>query len=427
MKKIFSLILLLGIALLSGCVNTSKQPNQNLSISINNNSLEVGSIIKLATNIAKVVDNNMFTEDDVNWTSSNLEVATVNKGIIEAVSPGVVEITAQVDQYIAKKSFTVTKKAVVPSLKIFGLQNVKIGETITLSSQLINVEGEVVWESQNSKIATVNNKGVVSGISSGIVIITAYMSNDSSVKDEHLVDVSNLNGQQDILINEIVRTIVEMEGTFDLTSVNNKVVSLVEASKDAVVGVSNYQKKISNGKEILERSGVGTGVIYKKVANGEHFTYTLITNYHVIDKNSNVKVYLGYLDYEVDATVLKTSEEYDLAILEFTDSVDIEPLAFGNLDSYYTGDFVVAIGNANGYEYFGSVTFGIISDKDRNLEDEASIFIQHDAAINPGNSGGPLFDLNGKIIGINTLKLASFNIDNMGFAVSIETILPFIN
>ena len=79
------------------------------------------------------------------------------------------------------------------------------------------------------------------------------------------------------------------------------------------------------------------------------------------------------------------------------------------------GDFAIAIGNSNGYEYYGSVTFGIISYVDRTLDGEISTYLQHDVAINPGNSGGPLLDINGKVIGINTLKIVEDEIDNMGF------------
>ena len=87
---------------------------------------------------------------------------------------------------------------------------------------------------------------------------------------------------------------------------------------------------------------------------------------------------------------------------------------------------VIAVGNPDGYEYYGSVTFGVVSGPERYVStdtdgddtvDFSAEYIQHDVAINPGNSGGGLFTLDGKLVGINTLKLVDDSIDNMGFAI----------
>ena len=87
---------------------------------------------------------------------------------------------------------------------------------------------------------------------------------------------------------------------------------------------------------------------------------------------------------------------------------------------------VIAVGNPDGYDYYGSVTFGVVSGPERyvstdtdgdNTTDFSAEYIQHDVAINPGNSGGGLFTLDGKLVGINTLKLVDQSIDNMGFAI----------
>ena len=97
------------------------------------------------------------------------------------------------------------------------------------------------------------------------------------------------------------------------------------------------------------------------------------------------------------------------------------------MDTVKNGQFVIALGNPTGYEYYGSATFGMISYVNRKLTNETANFIQHDAAINPGNSGGPLFNLNGEVIGINTIKLADEDIDNIGFSVAIDTIRHFLS
>ena len=85
------------------------------------------------------------------------------------------------------------------------------------------------------------------------------------------------------------------------------------------------------------------------------------------------------------------------------------------------------MGNPVGYQYYDSVTLGIVSFNERSMENEDAMFVQHDAAINPGNSGGPLFNIYGELIGINTLKIVTLDVDNLGFAISLTTINAYIN
>ena len=115
-----------------------------------------------------------------------------------------------------------------------------------------------------------------------------------------------------------------------------------------------------------------------------------------------------------------------MAVLTFKSTEDYEVIPLGNTSDVNQGDFAVAIGNANGYEYFGSVTFGVISYVNRELAGEEAVFLQHDVAINPGNSGGPLFSLDGKVIGVNTLKIVDTDIDNMGFSISIDVVKNYL-
>ena len=100
--------------------------------------------------------------------------------------------------------------------------------------------------------------------------------------------------------------------------------------------------------------------------------------------------------------------------------------------------FAIALGSPEGYEFYNSATFGIISHAKRYLADDTdgdnvadwdAEYIQHDVAINPGNSGGALINLEGKLIGINTLKLASTEIEGMGFAIPsnlVNKLIPFL-
>ncbi|HNZ50863.1 MAG TPA: trypsin-like peptidase domain-containing protein, partial [Bacilli bacterium] len=126
------------------------------------------------------------------------------------------------------------------------------------------------------------------------------------------------------------------------------------------------------------------------------------------------------------ASLLGSDNKIDLAVITFNHHKYIQPLTFADSDLIKRGSFAIAIGNPSGYDYYGSATFGIISFPKRYLSDDTDgdnigdweqEYIQHDVAINPGNSGGALIDIEGNLIGINTLKLVSEDIDNMGFAI----------
>lgn len=423
MKKIIILILILSMGLLVGCGDNdpfAQQPKLEIAISLDEATLEVGDVVRFASNIEYLT-----VEGELIWVSDNETIATVEDGIVVALAVGVATITASVDQYTTSVVITVVEKAVQYQIKIVGKQTLMIDNQVQLTAQLIpEATLSVHWSTNDATIATVTDTGRVSAIGVGLVTITATLDNDATVKSDYVLYIHNPEGVKDIIINEIIQTSHEIIGEFDLTQLNQIITTIVGEYKDAVVGVSNYQ--IPTGSTLLERSGIGSGVIYEKMEVVDGFTYTLLTNYHVIEDNDEVKVYLGYLDLEVAATVIRSDADLDLAIVQFTSPIDIEPMSFGQPETLHTGDFVIAIGNPTGYDYFGSVTFGMISYARRSMANEEALFIQHDAAINPGNSGGPLINMDGEVIGINTLKLASFDIDNMGFAISLETILEFL-
>lgn len=424
MKKILIFLLML---LLVGCSNSSSVTTLKINYSFE--TIYVGEVVKLETNINKLTNNEEgYTEDDLEWNSSDTLIATVDDGLVTALKAGRVEVSAKVGTYEAVKVFVVKEEEVKAEITVSGLQTVNIGEAITLTATSNEeVYNTFKWSSEDESIATVTD-GVVTGVSSGLVKITVRASNNNVIKADYLVFVKSVDASKDVVINEIVKRIYEINGELDLTSISNKVVNLIENNKDATVGVSNYQHQYNINNQITstDLAGVGTGVVYQKEVVGAKFKYTVLTNQHVIDDYDIIRIYLGYLDITVDATYVKSDAALDLAVVTFESDIDLTPLEFAEVDSYNQGDFVVALGNANGYEYYGSATFGIISYVERTLEGETSLFIQHDAAINPGNSGGPLFDLNGKVIGINTIKLAASDIDNMGFAISLKTILEYI-
>lgn len=117
----------------------------------------------------------------------------------------------------------------------------------------------------------------------------------------------------------------------------------------------------------------------------------------------------------------------DLSTIKDATLSTIKVAKLGDSKSVKVGEMAIAIGNALGYGQ--STTVGYISAKDRKvkLEDKTMVLLQTDAAINPGNSGGALLNLNGEVIGINTVKYASSEVEGMGFAIPISRALPIIN
>jgi S1-C subfamily serine protease len=172
----------------------------------------------------------------------------------------------------------------------------------------------------------------------------------------------------------------------------------------------------------FEASGAGTGIIV--TAAGE-----VVTNAHVVNGATNIKVTLPNNGGQHDATIVGIDTTNDLAVLKVSGVSGLTPATFANSDSVSVGDSVLAVGNALGYGGAPSVTEGIISAKGRSLqdtEDSLTGLLQTDAAINPGNSGGPLVDANGNVVGIN-VAVATGTTDepaqNIGFTIPSNTVV----
>lgn len=208
------------------------------------------------------------------------------------------------------------------------------------------------------------------------------------------------------------------------------VIDAVNQVKPAVVGVINHKQGESWMQGDTTEAGLGTGVIFEK-ANGKA---KVITNYHVISGAKSVAIAL-VTGERIPAVVLGQDEITDLAVLEISDEY-IEAVAqFGESAPLQPGETAIAIGNPLGLAFSQTVTVGVISsvdralpmdfDKDGQMDWELDV-IQTDAAINPGNSGGALVNLDGKVIGINSLKIADTGVEGLGFAIPMDDAKPII-
>lgn len=161
------------------------------------------------------------------------------------------------------------------------------------------------------------------------------------------------------------------------------------------------------------QSGIGTGFII----NEDGY---IITNQHVIENASEIKVNIAGDNKKYEAQVIGQDKELDLAVLKITPDKKFNTVKLGDSDNIRVGEWVVAIGNPYGLDH--TVTAGVISALGRPIKIEQRVYknlIQTDAAINPGNSGGPLLDMQGNVIGINTA--VSTEAQGIGFAISINT------
>lgn len=210
----------------------------------------------------------------------------------------------------------------------------------------------------------------------------------------------------------------------DVTVTDSGIADAVEKVYDAVVVVENY-----NNNRLIS---TGTGFVFKE--DGE-FGY-IITNNHVIESAN--EVYITFTNGTREKVDIIGSDEYsDIAVLSVSADKIISVAPIGSSEEARIGDTTFAIGAPLNYEvYSWSVTRGILSGKDRLVEvslsnstssDYVMKVLQTDTAINSGNSGGPLCNSNGEVIGITNMKLASSNIEGMGFAIPIETAIEYAN
>ncbi|WP_253293523.1 S1C family serine protease [Kineothrix sp. MSJ-39] len=185
------------------------------------------------------------------------------------------------------------------------------------------------------------------------------------------------------------------------------------------------------GTQQRESEGAGSGIIV-----GKNDTELLIaTNNHVVSGAEEVSVCFDDSEDSVVAAKVKgTDSSNDLAIVsvalsDISDDIlsNIKIATIGDSSSVQVGDQVVAIGNALGYGQ--SVTTGIVSALDREvtIDNVTSKLIQTDAAINPGNSGGALLNMKGELIGINSAKYASAEVEGMGYAIPVATAQPILD
>ncbi|MEM1485443.1 trypsin-like peptidase domain-containing protein [Oscillospiraceae bacterium PP1C4] len=192
-----------------------------------------------------------------------------------------------------------------------------------------------------------------------------------------------------------------------------QIVDKVEPSIVAITTYINYQN--------YKAEGMGSGIIIRDDGY-------IVTNAHVVDGAIGVTVQLSD-GTQHEGRVVGLDTKTDLAVVK-VDAKGLSAATFGNSDQTKVGEKVIAIGNPQSMDFYGSVTQGIVSGLNRSLtagNTNYTQLIQTDAAINPGNSGGALVNEYGQIIGINSAKVITTGAEGMGFAIPASTVKPVVN
>ncbi|MBR3796788.1 MAG: trypsin-like peptidase domain-containing protein [Clostridia bacterium] len=212
-----------------------------------------------------------------------------------------------------------------------------------------------------------------------------------------------------------------------LSGTSSPFADVAQVVMPCVVGVSNRANTysiISGQTELVEQS-TGSGVV---ITTQGH----VVTNYHVVEGASDVQV-LWQGQY-LKAEVVGVDELTDLAVLRVMENVTLPAVKMGNAADVRVGDWAIVIGNPLGKQFADTVTVGVVSALNRELENSSIVkMLQTDAAINSGNSGGGMFNTRGELIGIPSLKFSSSgnrsvaSIEGIAMAIPMDVVQPIVN
>ena len=302
------------------------------------------------------------------------------------------------------------------------------------------------------KVVSVACLGLVFGVTAGAVFsVPAYMSvrelkqaktELAQVQSQLQIGSGTSGNQASASLSTTTDSLAPSKASYANSTPNATIQAIAKNCLPSVVSITNKgvtEVQTFFGRYLQDTEGSGSGIII-----GENDTELLIvTNYHVVSGSSELTVVFSYDEDSDDPSVVSAKikgydADKDLAVIavprtEITDEMrsQIKVATIGNSSELELGQEVVAIGNALGYGQ--SVTTGIISALNREVtvsDDNGGTItnrlIQTDAAINPGNSGGALLNMNGELIGINSVKVSSSSVEGMGYAIPISDVQSII-
>lgn len=282
------------------------------------------------------------------------------------------------------------------------------------------------------KAKTVNSsssfgKSVVFPFVSGILgatLVVGVCFGVPNIKNK-LIETKSSNGNTSTITSSAVSNVVN-SNDYSGTAINvaNKVLP-------SIVGIKvEYEVNSIFYRQASTATATGSGIIISDdgyILTNNHIVDTSssssngYSSYYSVSESNKVTVTLYGDSTEYEATIVGTDSQTDLAVIKI-DKTGLTPAELGDSDKVQVGEFAMAIGNPLGLDT--SVTCGVISATNREITDSDNktyTLIQTDAAINSGNSGGALVNADGKVIGLNTLKISSTGVEGMGFAIPINS------
>lgn len=427
-KKII-IVIIVCLIFTMGCTN-------NEAIHID----DISSIIRVNNTISL---SKYYNREMVYYTSSNENILYINMYEGSALAEGdvVLSVYSVASDELLKEYLITVKNNYLEELQLSGESKVNVGEEIILSLSVspTRYEDDIIWESSDESIATVDN-GIVTGVSNGFVTIKAMSNVNNNIQDEILIYVDD---------NESASSIVITEGetnteTIDISTLKQSLMPLIENNSSSIVGLKSYYRYY--GRDILAYEA--SAIVYKRtyiLESGEEVTtlednqrfskykYYLITNKSIVEGMNKVVAF--YDSAEHKCSVIAADSKVNIAVITF-ESVDyFSVTTFGDSDSVQTGELVISIGSSDKTNIYNSASLGIVSYNKRYLSDDTdgdgindwdALYIQHDASISSNSYGGALVNMKGEVIAINTLRITSSKIDNMSFAIPSNLVLKLV-
>lgn len=298
------------------------------------------------------------------------------------------------------------------------------------------------FNDNNSKKTHINfTKSILLPFFSGIVgttLVIGICLGTPTIK-EKLFNNSNVSVQQPASSSTSTSTVnTETVKQISLTNYSDTAVGVAKKILPSIVGIKIEYSVTSpfsyfGGGGTSTATASGSGIIISEdgyIVTNNHVVDTSSTSsysYYNVSEATSVKVKLYNDDTVYDAKIVGKDAKTDLAVLKI-DVQNLQPAEFANSSEIEIGEFVMAVGNPLGLE--NSITDGIVSAINREVSSsDGTVYtcIQTNAAINSGNSGGALVNSEGKVIGINTLKLSGSDVEGIGFAIPINSTLDIID
>ena len=372
----------------------------------------------------------------VYYESNNEDILIITNRYAKGVGCGIALVTAKSyrdDKEVS--SFLIRVKENTPtSISINNYKDIEVSEKNQLNVDItpVNSNANITFESSDESVATINDNGLITGVSKGFVRIKAYVKEAPNISDEVVIYVkpnSSLTGD------EVINQYQDAIKSIDVSTLENVFEPIIKRACSYTVGVNSFKNTSRGMTKLTEASGV-IYERYVKLSDGSYklddgtikdfiaYKYYVITCKHVIKDANIVEVY--YDGKSINASIVSFDTKIDLGVISFEDTRFFPTAIFGDSEEVETGEFVLTVGSNYGRDYPDSITMGIVSYYSRyvstdtdgdNVSDWDSLYIQHDAAIGEGSSGGPLMNMKGEIIGINSVKINSDKIDHMGFAI----------